>query len=197
MIEKEFNILADNHISQDDIANTENITRYDVKNFVYDVFELLKEIFSKEKIVKSFDFNANAAYENLDNKNDVVIRYKILNRKYGQFDSSRPNSNSSLKNRKWFIVSKERDPKYPGYEVEVQKRIFDTIVEIGIWSKNYVDSSDVAFKVEDIMEDYESVFAKRGLDKLIYLERGEDQYKIVGGTTWYLSPLRYMLRTSQ
>ena len=177
-------------------TDTDNIVGYDILEFMDDLFDLLTQYLNKTQKYPDYDMNAAAAYTDIRKNPSIALRYKVKKRMPGQFDSSAPSA-SSLRNTRWIKVDELTDIKYPNYKIEIRKQIFDTEIELGIWSKNTSYSNQFSFELEGILDQYVPSFKKKGLIDLKYIGRGEDVNIEIGGTTWYLVPLVILVRTQK
>ena len=108
-----------------EFTDTDNIIGYDVLEFINDFTDLIKQYLDATNKFPGYDINASAAYEDIRENASVALRYKILERNFGEFSSTSPNKKSQLRNIRWMKIAEEEDPKYPNYKVVIKKQVFD------------------------------------------------------------------------
>ena len=177
-----------------DFTNSRDFAGYDIPEFIDDIYDFLQQYFDHTNEFPGITFNSSAAYENLDDVDSIALRHKIINRTYGQVDSNKYSA-SALRSPMWTKSQETEDPNFPGYKVIIRSQKFDTLMEFNPWSKNRYESDKFAFLLEDIFNEYDVIFKKKGLTLMRFIERKEDETKTVGGTTWYGSPMRYLIST--
>jgi len=179
-----------------DFTDTRDFAGYDVPEFIKDVYKFLNEYFNHTNEFPNIVLNATSAYESLDDVETIALRHKIISRTYGQVSSDKF-SPASLRSPVWAKHKELEDPNFPGYKIVIRRQVFDTVIEFNPWSKNKYESDKLAFLLEDIFNEYDVVFKKKGLDMLRFIERDSDITRMVGGTMWYGSPMKYIVRTAK
>jgi len=187
-------ILKVNDVLPGEFVDSSNFAGYEIPEFIDDVYDLLGQYFKYQNEFKGITFNATASYEALDDTESIALRHKILSREYGQVESNKISS-SALKSPMWTKIDDVTDTNFPGYNITIRRQVYDTVVEFTPWSKNRYESDKFAFLLENIFDEYDVVFKKKGLQLMRFMNRGEDEIKVVGGTTWYGAPLRYFVST--
>lgn len=87
------------------------------------------------------------------------------------------------------------DPNDPNLRISeyIDKR--DNDIEFTVYSKHSKRANDLAIMFENFMRAYTWYFKEMGIDQINYLERLEDEVKMIGNDEFSIRPIRYTVTT--
>jgi hypothetical protein len=138
-----------------------------------------------------------------DRKSDTeIISVKCIRRDPGLFSQGTPfdaGKAGAVKNMMPRLREEINDPDHQGYKIAILGKWFDNVIRLTCWAQTNKRANYRADWLETLMEEYLWYFKSEGIDRCIFLGRGEDIIeKDEGiGNTWYGRPLDYFVRTEK
>lgn len=172
----------------------DEIADYDVHNFIDDVYDFLTKYQQLTGEFKDFSMSPSFTYLVPGDDEGNALRYNILQRTIASSEQGQKAHQGRI-DKRWRFIKMLDDVQNPGYKALVYAKPFDNTVQFTSWSKNYRDADTFAFKLEELLDTYSTIFKAKGLLQLNYEGRGEDLAKEKSSFTWFGCPLFYHIRT--
>lgn len=170
----------------------------------------LTDVYTKmRQAIENYEERANTPTENRitftedesDRKSHTeIISVKCINRHPGLFSQGTPydaGKAGAVKNLLPILREEINDPEHKGYRIAILGKWFDNVVRLTCWARTNKRANYRADWLETLMEEYMWWFKSEGIDRCIFIDRGEDKTEDVDGNRWYGRPLDYFVRTEK
>jgi hypothetical protein len=114
----------------------------------------------------------------------------------GSFSQGSP-MEGKVKNLRFMFRDEEDDPDVPGYRISTLAYWTESIIRLTCWAKTNKAANIRVDWLQNLMFEYDWWFKAEGVDRTIFMERGEDKVLEKDGQKWYGRPLDYFVKTEK
>lgn len=140
------------------------------------------------------DFTRDYKLEEMKNE---IITYSLKKRQPGDFSQNEPFGAAPIKNYKPVFREETIDPDNPGYKNLIFGYWYDNMVEFKCYGRTNKEADDRALWFEKFMNNYTWFFRYSGVNRVLYLGRGEETSEEFDGYTISGRSIKYFVRTEE
>lgn len=128
---------------------------------------------------------------------NVTITWKVKSRKPGLFDQVHIAEEQGVREYSPHVRAISDDISDIGYSIIHYGQLMDSRIEFCVTANSSIEADQAAFWFEDLIEKFKWFFAFQGLNRIFFLERGEEVVEINGANKIFKIPMLYLLRTEK
>lgn len=126
-----------------------------------------------------------------------IITYSLKKRQPGDFSQNEPFGPSPVKNYKPIFREEVEDEDNPGYKKLIFGYWYDNMVEFTCYGRTNKEADDRALWFENFMANYLWFFRYSGVNRVLYLGRGEETSEESDGYTMFGRSIKFFVRTEE
>lgn len=128
---------------------------------------------------------------------NVTITWKVKSRKPGLFDQVKIHEENGTREYTAHVRAISNDATDIGYSIIHYAQLMDSKIEFTISANSSIEADNAALWFEDLIEKFKWFFAFQGLNRIFFIERGEEVVEINGANKIFKVPMIYLLRTEK
>lgn len=140
------------------------------------------------------DFTRDYTLKEMKNE---IITYSLKKRQPGDFSQNEPFGVGSVKNYRPIFREEKEDEDNPGYKNLTFGYWYDNMVEFTCYGRTNKEADDRALWFENFMANYLWFFRYSGVQRVLYLGRGEETSVEADGYTMFGRSVKFFVRTEE
>jgi len=140
------------------------------------------------------DFTRDYSLKGMKNE---IITYSLKKRQPGDFSQNEPFGGGAVKNYRPIFREELEDEDNPGYKKLTFGYWYDNMVEFKCYGRTNKEADDRALWFENFMTNYLWFFRYSGVQRVLYLGRGEETSVEADGYTMFGRSIKFFVRTEE